>query len=158
STATVAGGGSIVTANDQSADPTTVAPAPDLSVAMAHTGAFRQGDAADTYTIAVGNVGFAPTDGTTVTATGALPAGLTPTSFTGTGWRTSISGQTVTATRSDALAAGFGYDALILTVSVADDAAALLSPTLTASGGGDIVAGNDTFSDQTIITQVADLT
>jgi uncharacterized repeat protein (TIGR01451 family) len=156
-TANVSGGGEVITSDDSAGDPTTIAQAPDLSVVLAHIGSFRQGDAADTYEVVVGNAGFAPTDGTPVTATVVLPAGLTPTSFTGTGWTTSVSGQTVTATRSDALPAGLGYE-LILTVSVADDAAALLTPTLTAAGGGDIVAGNDTFSDQTIITQVADLT
>src|SRR5205807_988923 len=99
-------------------------PAPDLAVAKGHAGAFRQGDAADTYTITVSNVGVGPTAGA-VTVTDALPAGLAPTaadSGTVNGWAVSFAGQTVTATRGDTLAAGASYPALTLRVAVSPTA------------------------------------
>ena len=36
---------------------------PDLTLSKSHSGNFKQGDAADTYTITVSNVGSGPTTG-----------------------------------------------------------------------------------------------
>ena len=72
--ATVAGGGEVITSSAAS-DPTTItAAAPDLTITTSHAGTFTQGDAADTYTITVGNDGSLPTSGT-VTVTDILPTG-----------------------------------------------------------------------------------
>src|SRR4029077_19147227 len=117
-TATVSGGGELETSNDTAGDVTTIIQAADLTVSKSHSGNFRQGDAADTYSLTVNNVGPGPTVGT-VTLVDTLPIGLTPTAAnTGTinGWSVSFSGQTVTATRSDVLAGGNNYPALTLTV------------------------------------------
>ena len=57
----------------------------------------------------------------------------------------------MTATRSDALAAGASYPALTLTVSVASNAPASVTNTATVSGGGEINTANDTASDPTTI-------
>src|SRR5205807_6182488 len=119
------------------------------------------GDSADAYTITVSNVGAVPTDGSTVTVTDTLPTGLVPTAAdngTINGWSVSFSGQTVTATRSDVLASGSSYPALTLTVSVANNAPASLINTATVAGGGEVSTANDSASDPTTITQVADLT
>ena len=93
-----------------------------------------------------------------MTVTDTLPAGLTPTAASGTGWHTHINGSTVTATRSDALASGGSYPALTITVSVAANAPASVTNTATVSGGGETNTANDSASDLTAITQVADLT
>jgi uncharacterized repeat protein (TIGR01451 family) len=137
---------------------TTNAP-PDLTISKSHTGNFRQGDAGDTYTIAVSNPGPEATSGT-VTVTDTLPAGLTPTAPNGVvgGWSCSISGQTLTCTRSDVLASAASYPAITLTVNVANNAAASMTNTATVSGGGEVNTANDTSSDPTTVTQVADLT
>jgi uncharacterized repeat protein (TIGR01451 family) len=157
-TATVAGGGELNTTNDSASDPTTITPPlPDLVIAAHHSGNFRQGDSADSYTITVSNSGRAPTVGE-VTVTDTLPTGLTPTAASGSGWTTSISGQTVTATRSDVLANGSSYPDLTVTVSVASSAPADVTNTASVSGGGEANTSNDTASDPTVITQVADLT
>ena len=157
-TVTVAGGGELNTANDTATDPTTITvPAPDLAITNSHNGNFRQGDKSDTYAIAVSNVGLLATNGP-VTVTDTLPTGLTPTAASGTGWTTSIAGQTVTATRSDALAAGAGFPDLAVTVSVAADAPASVTNTATVSGGGELNTANDTATDVTPIAQAADLT
>ena len=80
-----------------------VPPAPDLTVAKTHVGNFHPGDVGDTYTITVSNVGGSATSGM-VSVVDALPAGLTATNMSGSGW-TLVPG-TLTATRTDALAAG----------------------------------------------------
>jgi uncharacterized repeat protein (TIGR01451 family) len=132
--------------------------APVLTIAKSHTGNFRQGDPADTYTVNVGNSGPGPTAGT-VTVTDALPAGLAPTAADNgiiNGWTVSFSGQTITATRSDVLASGGNYAALTLTVSVASDAPGSVTNTATVSGGG--AANPASASDVTTIIQVARLT
>ena len=84
----------------------------DLTVAKHHTGNFFQGETGAVYTITVNNIGSGPTVGT-VTVTDMLPSGLSPTAADSNGnlngWNVSFSGQTVTATRSDALAGGLSY-------------------------------------------------
>ena len=56
------------------------------------------------------------------------------------------------------LAAGASYPLITLAVSVASNAPASVTNTAAVSGGGDVVAGNNTATDPTTITQVADLT
>jgi uncharacterized repeat protein (TIGR01451 family) len=137
-TASAAGGGETNTTNDSSDDSTNITQLPDLTISATQNGSFTQGDTADTYTITVGNSGSAPTSGL-VTVTDTLPSGLTPTAadnVSNNGWTLSFSGQTITATRSDSLAAGATYGDLVITVAV--DFAAPGSVTNTAS-----VAGTD---------------
>src|SRR5207244_2866833 len=122
-----------------------------------HTGNFRQGDTADTYTITVSNAGAGATAGA-VTVTDTLPAGLAPTaadSGTINGWTVSFSGQTITATRSDVLSNGAAYPALTITVSVASNAPASVTNTVTVAGGGELNTANDSANDPTTTTQVA---
>ena len=113
-----------------------------------HVGNFRPGDVGDTYTITVSNSGLEATSGT-VSMVDSLPAGLTATALAGDGWSVDLS--TLTATRSNALAAGAGYPALTLTVNVAANAPANVTNTATVSGGGEINTSNDTASDPTFI-------
>ncbi|MFE2992544.1 hypothetical protein ACFXKB_42895, partial [Streptomyces sp. NPDC059262] len=98
---------------DSASDPTTItggtcSSAASLSIDKSHTGSFTQGGTGS-YAIGVSNAATAgPTTGT-VTVTDTLPAGVTPTGASGTGWDCGVSGQTVTCTRTDALAAGASY-------------------------------------------------
>ena len=154
-TATVSGGGEVVTSNDTASDPTTIVQLADLTLTATHAGNFTQGDVGDTYTITATNSGAGPTSGT-VSVADMLPAGLTATAMSGTGWTVNLA--TLTATRSDALAPGMSYPALVLTVSVAVNAPASLTNTATVSGGGEVITSNDTASDPTTINQLADLT
>ena len=68
-------------------DPTIVnaSGAPDLTVTKTHVGNFIQGQTGATYTITVTNSGTAATSGT-VTVSDTVPAGLTATAISGTGW------------------------------------------------------------------------
>jgi uncharacterized repeat protein (TIGR01451 family) len=126
---------------------------PDLTIAKSHSGNFTQGDAGDTYTITVSNIGSAPTTGT-VTVTDNLPAFLivAPTAMSGTGW--TCPAGTLTCTRSDALANGASYPPITLTVAVAVNAPPTLTNSVTVSGGGEVNTANDTATDPTTINQL----
>jgi uncharacterized repeat protein (TIGR01451 family) len=102
-----------------------------LSIAKTHTGSFNQGQAGATYTITVTNNTASPGIGP-VTVTETVPIGLTFVSMSGLGW--TVTGNI--ATRSDALAPGASYPALIVTVNVALDAPASLNNVVSISGGG----------------------
>jgi uncharacterized repeat protein (TIGR01451 family) len=69
--------------------------------------------------------------------------------MSGTGWTCTLA--TLTCTRSDVLAAGASYPALIVTVNVAANAPASVINTTTVSGGGDTNAANNAASDNTTI-------
>ena len=60
--------------------------APDLIVSSGHTGNFKAGDTADTYTLTASNNGNANTDTSGVTVQDMLPPGFTATAISGTGW------------------------------------------------------------------------
>src|SRR3990172_2116050 len=105
----------------------------------------------------VRNVGPGPTSGT-VTVTDTLPASLTATALSGTGWSCTLA--TLTCTRSDVLAASASYPAIPLTVNVASNAPASVTNTATVSGGGETNTTNNSASDVTTIDPlpVPDLT
>jgi uncharacterized repeat protein (TIGR01451 family) len=121
---------------------------PDLAIAKSHTGNFSVGQTGATYTITVSNVGHGPTSGT-VTVVDNLPAGLTATAISGTGWTCTLG--TLTCTRADALAATNSYPAINLTVNVAANAQSPITNTATVSGGGETNIANDTASDPTTV-------
>jgi len=154
-TATVSGGGEIVTNNDTASDVTTVVQLADMTITKSHAGSFTQGQVGATYTLTATNSGTGATSGT-VTVTDTLPAGLTATAMTGTGWTCTLG--TLTCTRNDVLAPAASYPAITLTVTVAINAAASVTNSATVSGGGEIIVANDTVTDVTTIIQLADMT
>jgi CSLREA domain-containing protein/uncharacterized repeat protein (TIGR01451 family) len=156
-TVAVSGGGEVVTANDTASDATTVIQVADLTIAKSHSGTWTQGQTGVTYALTVTNVGPGPTDAT-VTVTDTMPAGLTPTAADGTGWTCSVAGQTVTCTRSDALAPTASYAPILVTADVAPTAPPNVTNTASVAGGGEIDLANDTASDPASVTQLADLT
>ncbi len=151
----VSGGGQTNTSNDSATDPTTINQLPDMTIAKSHTGNFTQGQTGATYSITATNSGFAATSGT-VTVTDTLPAGLTATAISGTGWTCVLA--TLTCTRSNALAAGASYPAITVTVNVANNAAASVTNSVSVSGGGQTNTTNDTANDPTTINQLPDMT
>ncbi len=155
---------SAVTAANASTGGTATAPltvnGADLTIAKSHMGNFTQGDTGDTYTITVKNVGSGPTDGSTVTVTDTVPAGMTPTGPTGmvNGWYCGIALQIVTCTRMEILLSNSSYPPLPVTVNVASNALSSLTNTAAVAGGGDITPSNNTASDPTTIIQVVNVT
>jgi uncharacterized repeat protein (TIGR01451 family) len=121
---------------------------PDLTIVKSHSGSFTQGDTGDTYSLTVTNSGGAATSGT-VTVTDTVPAGLTATAMSGTGWTcTQPAGP---CTRSDALNANASYPVITLTVNVANNAPSSVTNTATVAGGGEVNTSNDTATDPTTI-------
>lgn len=151
----VSGGGQTNTANDSATDPTTINQLSDLTITKSHVGNFTQGQVGATYSITATNSGFAATSGT-VTVVDTLPAGLTATAISGTGWACVLG--TLTCTRSDALAAGSSYPVITVTVNVANNAASSVTNSVSVSGGGQTNTTNDTATNPTTINQLPDLT
>jgi len=123
-------------------------PTPDLGIRLSHSGGFTQGDADRTYTITVTNLGTGETTGL-VSVVDLIPAGLTATSASGTGW--SVDLPTLTFTRSDSLAVSNSYPALTLHVAIATNAAANLTNLVTVAGGGETNTTNNSATDPTAI-------
>ncbi len=88
-----------------------------------------------------------------VSVTDILPIGLTATGIDGSGWDGNP--DTLTCTRSDALAPGAGYPPITLIVSVATNAPASVTNSATVSGGGEDHFANNTASDPTTIIALA---
>jgi uncharacterized repeat protein (TIGR01451 family) len=146
--ATVSGGLEVNTSNDTANDPTTINPAPDLTISKTHVGNFNQGQTGATYTITVSNSGSGPTSGA-VSVSDTVPSGLTATAISGTNWNcTQPAGP---CTRSDAKAAGGSYEPITLTVNVAGNAPSSVTNIATVSGGLEANTSNDTANDPTTI-------
>jgi len=122
---------------------------PDLSVTKTHATSPWAPGGTGTWTLTVRNVGGSATTGTT-TVTDTVPVGATPLSATGTGWTCSISGRTVTCTRTAPLAAG-ATSAVTLVVRVAADAPSSLVNTARVDTPNDVDASNDADTDTAFV-------
>jgi len=138
--------------NNSGSATTSIIAAPDLTITKSHSGFFVQGQGGATYVITVKNAGTAPTSGT-VTVTDSVPAGMTATAMSGTGWSCDL--PSTTCTRSDVLAVAASYPPITLTVNVATNAAPVVTNSATVSGGGELITTNDTADDVTTIVQPA---
>ena len=107
-----------------------------IRISATHSPAtFTRGQAGSTLTLSVTNVSRRPTDGSPVTVSDPVPAGLTVTSAVGHGW-TCTGTRTVRCTRSDVLAPDAAYPPITITVDVAPDAVSTTnSPTVVGHGG-----------------------
>ncbi len=126
--------------NNGDEDLTVVVGAADLALFARPTPAFRVGEIG-TFAFTVRNVGTATT-GSTITVRDTLPAGLTFSVGTGSGWSFATSGNVVTATTTDLFAQG---DSTTFEIQVAVGAAAVPQVVNSAvlSGGGDANPSNN---------------
>ncbi len=129
---------------------------PDLTLGKSHVGNFTRGSAAS-YAIPVSNASLLTATSGLVTLNDTLPFGLTPTGASGTGWACTVSGQTISCTRSDSLAAGAAYPSITLSASVSQAAPATVTNTAVVGGGGEANLLNDTATDLANVVSVADL-
>ena len=129
----------------------------DVSITKTHVGGtFTRGTTAS-YTITVNNASASAATSGTVTVNDTLPFGITPTAASGTGWSCAVTGQTVSCTRSDALAAGASYPAITVTASVLQSAPATLTNTAMVVGGGPVDPLKYTSTDIASVGSTADL-
>lgn len=117
-----------------------------LQVEATHSPAVFVRGGTGTLTLTVANPTSAATDGSTTTVTHPLPAGLTATSASGTGW-TCAGTTTITCTRGDVLAAGAAFPPITIAVAVATGAPAVITtaPRVTGRSGNVWI---DTTSDR----------
>src|SRR5204862_7209037 len=113
--ATVAGGGDINPANNMASDSVTVNGGPDLAITKTHTGNFFQSGGGARSASAVSNVGATASLGT-VTVSDVVPAGLTATAISGTGWTCTQPARP--CTRSEALVHTRAYPTNTVTMDV----------------------------------------
>ncbi|HEY4415602.1 MAG TPA: DNA/RNA non-specific endonuclease [Verrucomicrobiae bacterium] len=115
----------------------------DLGIAMSATGSFTQGDTGDSYLITIKNNGATATTGL-VRVTDMLPAGLTATSISGTGWTADLN--TLTCTRSESLAPGASYPPITVVFDVATNALASVTNLATVTFANDVNPANNTIT------------
>jgi hypothetical protein len=119
---------------EQIPQPAVRIPSP-LQISAAHAPAqFVRGGTAS-LSLTVANHGPRAGDGSPVTVTSAVPAGLTVTRASGQGWTCTVD-DTVTCTRTDALPVGVAYPTITVGVQVAAGAPATIvhEPSLLAHG------------------------
>ncbi len=150
-TARVSGGGDTTPGNNSSTvQVEIVTRVPDLRITKSHVDPFTRSQQGATFSIGVQNVGQGATSGP-VQVQDALPAGLTPTAASGTGWTCGIQASTVSCSRDDGLAAGSAYPGITIAVNVSASAASVTN-VATVAGGGDQSPANNTASDPVTIT------
>jgi len=152
--------GAVLTANSESGlmscATLTFLTEPDLVVAKAHAGNFTRGQTGASYQLTVTNIGDW-TNGSAVTVTDILPAYLTATEISGSGWACSTP-PTLTCTRSEQLQFNESYPPIVVKVNVAADAPPLVTNAATVAGGGETNTSNDTANDPTTIDIVGSTT
>lgn len=101
---------------------------PNVSVDIAHTGAFNAGGNGQ-FTLTATNAADAENTAGSYSVAQTLPAGLIPTAASGAGWNCTINGQTVTCDRGDVLSAGTSAPVITVSAAVAKTAPASLVTT-----------------------------
>src|ERR1039458_4242464 len=142
-------------ANASSTDTVTVL-SPDLTIAVSHSGSFTAG-LNGVFTIAVSNVGTAPSSGT-ITVTDTLDNNFSFFSAAGTGWGCVNVAQLVTCTNAGPIANGASAGNITLTVLVSAAApAGNLSDTAVVATTGDNNVANNTSTNTVAIAAAPDL-
>ncbi|MGA8764197.1 MAG: hypothetical protein WB562_15120, partial [Candidatus Sulfotelmatobacter sp.] len=129
---------------------------PDVTLGKSHAGNFVRGSSAS-YTVPVSNLSLYGASYGIVNVNDTLPAGLTPTSASGTGWSCSVASQTVSCVRSDALAGSSSYPSITITANVAQTAPPTVTNTALVAGGGELNLANDSATDVASVVSSADL-
>ena len=145
------------TGNNSASDSTVILVPPDLTLSKTHVGDFSQGQTGATYLVTVSNVGLgAKLASDVVTVTDTVPAGLTITAMSGTGWTCTT---LPTCTRTDVLNASASYPLITVTVSVAANATSPKVNSVTVSTTAlESNSGNNSATDSTVILVPPDLT
>ena len=143
--------------NNSSTDTDTALPLlADLSITKSHAGSFVQGQIGATYTLTPRNLGPGPTTGAVVTVTDTLPASLTATAISGSGWTCTL--VPLSCTTTAIVPAATNFNVITVNVNVAANAPSNVINTAVVAGGGELNAANNAFDDLTIIIQLPDLT
>lgn len=129
-----------------------VGQASNMTVVSSHTGNFAPGQTSAVYTLTATNSGLGPTDGA-VTVTDILPASLIAQSIGGSGW--GCIQPAGPCSRNDSLNGGASYQAITLTVEVAENTPPSVTNTAEVSADGAANTVNATSNDVTGIVSPA---
>ena len=133
-------------------------PAPDLTVTITHTPpSFAEANDQGKFIVTGANVGAIDSSGL-VTIVTTLPAGITPTGGMGTGWSCAISGQQVTCSGSDVIAAGgTAPEIMVSTLTGTGISGAILTAQADISGGSEPLGfqGNNADTDPVAVSESA---
>lgn len=124
---------------------------PDLKLTMIHSGSFAIATEGN-YLLTIFNAGSAATTGP-ISLTDTLPAGLSYISGSGAGWTCAANGQSVTCTRTAALAV-HAYSSVTLTVGVSAEAAPGVTNAAAVTTAGDANPDNDQAAESTDVKMV----
>ncbi|MGD0548680.1 MAG: Ig-like domain repeat protein [Terracidiphilus sp.] len=117
---------------------------------LAHAGAFTPGELNAAYTVNITNNGPGatgdPTGTNKLTVTDLLNSAFTYSTFSGTGWSCSATGQTVNCTNDTPVADGGSYPMLTIDVDVAAGASGSINNSVLVSGGGVTTISSNTDS------------
>jgi hypothetical protein len=125
----------------------------NMSFTKSHVGTFTQGQNGH-YNLGVTNGPTALADGTVITVTDTLPAGLTYVAGMASGWMCGAAGQVVTCTITQMSGAPFsasGGSTIALTVAIAPDAPASIQNTATCTCSTSVPANNAATDITTIV-------
>ena len=142
-----------VAGNDSASEMTTVTAMADLSVSKSDSADPVLAAGSFSYTVSVSNAG--PSTATSVSVSDTLPSGVAFVSATGTGWTCGEAGGVVTCTRSS-LAVGAAPD-ITISVTAPSSGGVITNNVSVSAMETDPVAGNDSASEMTTVTAVADL-
>jgi uncharacterized repeat protein (TIGR01451 family) len=121
---------------------------PLLSITSEHAGAFTSGDSGS-YTLTVSNAASAGNTGGTATVTEVLPAGLTMSGMSGSGWTCSDSSPPYTCQSSGSIGPNGSYPQITVDVSVGSGAVPQVTNSAAVTGGGSLGAASE---DVTVVT------
>jgi uncharacterized repeat protein (TIGR01451 family) len=114
---------------------------PLLTVASTHGGSFPAGGSG-TFDITVSNAALAAASSGTITVSATLPASLTPSAMSGSGWSTCTLGSPTSFCQSSGSGTQ-GLGAITLTVSVSSGAPPQVTNQVVVSGGGAFATGSE---------------
>jgi uncharacterized repeat protein (TIGR01451 family) len=128
-------------------------PGVDLGITKTHSGNFVAGSTGQfILTVSNSSAALIEREDNTVTVRDTLPAGLTYSSATGTGWTCGAVAQLVTCTHAAPLNVGASFPPITLTVNVLETAAAAVENTATVSTPSfELNAANNTVTDQVTV-------
>jgi uncharacterized repeat protein (TIGR01451 family) len=116
---------------------------PLLTVASTHTGSFPPGGSG-TFHITVSNAAPAAASNGTITVTATLPASLTPTGMSGSGWGTCTLGSpTSSCQNSGSINGNQSLGEITLTVNVSSGAPPQVTNQVVVLGGGALATGSE---------------
>jgi hypothetical protein len=121
---------------------------PDLALTMTSGNGLTQGEAGASYLLSIRNIGEVATAGS-VGVTATMPAGLTASAISGTGW-TCLLG-TLTCTRTDSINPQSSFPDIQITVNVSQGLTGNVTATGTVSVSGDTNLANNVASNTTFV-------